>query len=283
MRDIKNLLVPIDFSDESVAGLKAANQLATKFKSKVHVVHFLPYHPVVTPVYPGDASMIVNSAVQEQQMEREKSHVLKKLKVEMDLYLSEGLRGQIYIVSDTLNSGMNDLLGDIDVDLIVSGTSADNNLLEKFSSTNTEKMIRKSGIPVLAVSDYADISMDDVLIATDLSTELPGRLFDMCRLLENHGATIHFVNVNTTELLNEADILPKMTALVKSLKIQNYRIHIVSNRAEVNGILKIADQIHPGIILMKTYQKSNFWTFFEGSLAEKVIKETDVPVLVEQV
>lgn len=283
MKDIKNLLVPIDFTEESVAGLKAANQFAAKFKSKVHVVHFLPYHPVVTPVYPGDASMIVNSAVQEQQMEREKSHVLKKLKTEMDLYLSEGLRGQIYIVSDTLNSGMNDLLDDIKVDLIVSGTSGTNNLVEKFSGNNTEKMIRKSGIPVLAVSNYADVTLDDVLIATDLSTELPTRLYDMCRLLENHGATIHFVNVNTTELLNEADILPKMSALVKALQIDNYRIHIVSNKGEVNGIMKVVDQIHPGLILMKTYQKSNFWTFFEGSLAEKVIHETEVPVLVEQV
>ncbi|MEP2026799.1 MAG: universal stress protein [Reichenbachiella sp.] len=283
MKDIKNLLVPIDFTEESVAGLKAANQFATKFKSQVHVVHFLPYHPVVTPVYPGDASMIVNSAVQEQQMEREKTHVLKKLKNEMDLYLSEGLRGQIYIVSDTLNSGMNDLLDDIKVDLIVSGTSGTNNLVEKFSGNNTEKMIRKSGIPVLAVSNYADITLDDVLIATDLSTELPTRLYDMCRLLENHGATIHFVNVDTTELLNEADILPKMSALVKALRINNYRIHIVSNKGEVNGIMKIVDQIHPGLILMKTYQKSNFWTFFEGSLAEKVIHETEVPVLVEQV
>ncbi|SMD32801.1 Nucleotide-binding universal stress protein, UspA family [Reichenbachiella faecimaris] len=283
MKNIKNLLVPIDFTEESVAGLKAANQFATKFKSQVHVVHFLPYHPVVTPVYPGDASMIVNSAVQEQQMEREKSHVLKKIKTEMDLYLSEGLRGRIYIVSDTLNSGMNDLLDDIEIDLIISGTSRDNNLLEKFSGNNTEKMIRKSGIPVLAISNYADINLNNVLIATDLSTELPGRLYDMCRLLENHGATIHFVNVDTTQLLNEADTLPKMTALVKSIGLRNYRIHIVSNKAEVNGILNIVDQIHPGLILMKTYQKSNFWTFFEGSLAEKVIKETDVPVLVEQV
>lgn len=283
MKDIKNILVPIDFSEESVAGLKAANQLATKFKCTAHVVHFLPYHPVVTPIYPGDASMIVNSAVQEQQMEREKSHVLKKLKTEMDLYLSEGLRGQIYIVSDTLNSGMNDLLDDIEVDMIISGTSGESNLLEQFSGNNTEKLIRKSGIPVLAVSSYSDIQLDDVLIATDLSTDLPKRLYDVCRLLENHGATIHFVNVDTTQLLNEADILPKMTALVKSLNIKNYRIHIVSNRAEISGILKIVDQIHPGLILMKTYKKSNFWTIFEGSLAEKVIKETDVPVLVEQV
>ncbi|MDW3209486.1 MAG: universal stress protein [Reichenbachiella sp.] len=283
MKDIKNLLVPIDFTKESVAGLKAANQFATKFKGKVHVVHFLPYHPVVTPVYPGDNSMSVNKVVQEQQMEREKIHVLRKLKTEMDLYLSEDLRGQIYIVSDTLNSGMNDLLDDIKVDLIVSGTSGSSNLIEKFSGNNTEKMIRKSGIPVLAVSNYADVSLDDVLIATDLSTELPTRLYDMCRLLENHGATIHFVNVNTTELLNEADILPKMSALVKALKIRNFRIHIVSNKGEVNGIMKVVDKIHPGLILMKTYQKSSFWTFFEGSLAEKVIHETEVPVLVEQV
>lgn len=151
--------------------------------------------------------------------------------------------------------------------------------MEYFTGNNTEKLIRDSGIPVLAVSNYADIQLDDILIATDLSTDLPDRLYQLCRLLENHGSTIHFVNVNTTELLNEADILPKMSALVKHLKIRNYRIHVVSNRAEVAGIMKVVDQIKPGLILMKTYEKSGFWTFFHGSLAEKVIKETEKEII----
>ncbi|UXX79416.1 universal stress protein [Reichenbachiella carrageenanivorans] len=283
MKDIKNFLVPVDFSEESTTGLKAANQLATKFKGQVHVVHFLPYHPVVTPIYSGSASTAMSSALQEQQMEDEKTTVLKKLRQEMDKHLSEDLKGQLYIVNDSLASGINELLRDVEVDLVVSGTSGESHLLQHFMGNNTEKLIRESGIPVLAISQYADIHFDDVMIATDLSTELPDRLYDICRMLENHGATIHFVNVNTTELLNEADILPKMTALVKLLKIRNYRIHVVPNKAEIAGIMQVVEDIKPGLILMKTYEKSSFWTFFQSSLSEKVIKETDIPVLVEKV
>lgn len=283
MNNIKNILVPVDFSGESEAALKAANKLAIKLKAKVHVVNFSAFRPVVTPIYSGDSTSVLNSALHERQLEVETSQMLDQLRMKMERCLSPGLRSDLYIVRESMKQGIEDVLKENDIDLIVSGTVDEDGLLAQLTTSNTEKLIRNAGIPVLAVTEKEELLLDHILVATDLSTDLPNRLYGVCSILERMGAQIHIVNVNTTELLNEADILAKMSVLVQYLDLKNYKLHVVPDRKEINGILKLIKQINPGLILMKTYEKSAFWALFQGSLAEKVIRKTDVPVLVEQV
>lgn len=71
--------------------------------------------------------------------------------------------------------------------------------------------------------------------------------------------------------------------MAKSYGIEGCEIHIRENTDEIKGINDIIEEAKADILLMKTYEKSQLMSLLAGSVAEKAIRETRIPVLVERI
>lgn len=281
MKTIDNILVPVDFTDISLFGVKASARIAKDLGANVHFAHFLaPSHPIsgLSPeAAMGQVEML------ERQQTNNKNQALIKLKGVMDKYIHEDNRGTFYIVPSALNDNFDSLCEKAQIDMVISGTSGSRGLLEWVVGNRTENMIRKSGVPVLAVSDDQEVKFNNVMIATDLSQDVPKHLYEFCKKLSNYGTTIHLANVITDRSIAKEDVIYKLNAFANSNGLTKFRWHIIYNDDALTGLLNAIDDIKPDVLLMKTYEQSGFWSIFSGSLAEKVIRSTNVPAMVETV
>lgn len=281
MKEINHIVVPVDFSEESAKGIKAACSFATKFKSKIHFLHVIDKHATDVDLHPKDAVLGNSNTQHHQQLESEIKKALEKLGKLQGETLPTKHHGHLFTAIGTFETALAEFEKKVSVDLIISGSSSSRNLLEFFTGNATESLIRDNEIPVIAVSENEAVDLNNILIATDLSGIVPNRIFTVCKFLQSQGAKLHFVNIITTELIKKEEVKKKIEELAKSHYIENYQMHIIEHTNEIEGVLKIAEEIKADLVLLKTYEKSRFWTFIKGSLAEQLVRTSDIPVMVE--
>lgn len=146
MHTIKNILVPIDFSNYSKNALRYAVNFAKLFKSKVYLVY------VVEPViYPSDFSMgQVTFPVNDLEMNvRAKDELNNLAKTEI---------GSEIEVETIIKTGkpfveINETASELDIDLIVIATHGHTGMEHLLFGSTAEKVVRKAPCPVLTLRE----------------------------------------------------------------------------------------------------------------------------------
>ncbi|MEO9965430.1 MAG: universal stress protein [Reichenbachiella sp.] len=283
MKSIQNILVPYDFSPESKIGLKAACSLALRFKSRIHLVQNVKPKESQVPLHKKDAMLDSTNTLHHLQLEKQVNKASVDLRKVLDEFVTKAMQGITHTTSGSFTMLLDEMSKKVDVDLVVTGTDGSRSFLEFFVGNDTEGIIRNADVPVIAVSDHEEIVFDNILIATDLGKAIPDRIFELSRFLQEQGAALHFVNIITTEIITTEEVEQKVRAIAKINNINNYTTHIRHHSSEIEGIQRVAKKIDADLILMKTYEKSKFSGFIEGSLAERMVRESNIPVMVENV
>jgi nucleotide-binding universal stress UspA family protein len=146
MHTIKNILVPIDFSNYSKNALRYAVNFAKLFKSKVYLVY------VVEPViYPSDFSMgQVTFPVNDLEMN-------VRAKDELDNLAKTEIGSEIE-VETIIKTGkpfveINETASELDIDLIVIATHGHTGMEHLLFGSTAEKVVRKAPCPVLTLRE----------------------------------------------------------------------------------------------------------------------------------
>lgn len=142
---IKNIMVPIDFSDYSKAALKYAAQFAKQFNSKIFLIY------VVEPmIYPADFSMgqvaIPSSDID---LTSRADEELKKLASEID----NGLTVETIIKTGKPFVEINETSVEKDIDLIIIATHGHTGVEHLLFGSTAEKVVRKAPCPVLTIRE----------------------------------------------------------------------------------------------------------------------------------
>jgi universal stress protein A len=142
---IKNIMVPIDFSDYSKNALRYAVQFAKSFKSKIFLIY------VVEPmIYPADFSMgqvAIPSADIDLQGRAEEE--LEKLASE----IRNDLEVEAIIKTGKPFFEINDAAKEKDIDLIIIATHGHTGVEHLLFGSTAEKVVRKAPCPVLTLRE----------------------------------------------------------------------------------------------------------------------------------
>ncbi|MEQ8240995.1 MAG: universal stress protein [Cyclobacteriaceae bacterium] len=283
MDSIKNVLVPIDFSKDSNAALSAANNFAQMSNSKVHLVNFFFPSDNVKQKHPKKAVLGNEDEIYQRQLDEEYQKILDELKSLAEKTLDPELKGKAFAVAAEISESFERFLEEVKIDFIIAGDESSKGLLEFFEGSRSENMLQDADVPVMVVEDSDDFVFDDIMIATDLSLEIPVTSLGICKFFQSNGATVHFVNVITTDVDTKKEVKGKIEQLAENAGFEEYEIFITRSEKEVDGIREAIKEISPDLVLMKTYEKSRVWRLIFGSLTEKVIRDWDVHVLAEKV
>lgn len=142
---IKNILVPIDFSDYSKNALKYAVEFAKKFSAKLFLIY------VVEPIiYPADFSMgqvaIPSTDIDIQNRAEEE---LKKLADE----IQTDIQVEIIIKTGKPFVEINETAREKDIDLIIIATHGHTGVEHLLFGSTAEKVVRKAPCPVLTLRE----------------------------------------------------------------------------------------------------------------------------------
>ena len=154
MNEIKKILVPVDFSENSQKILRTAVDFAGKFKAEVVIVFvvqsfddysgfFVPHMPII-------------------QLEEE---MVKSAKEKMKSFAPETLNGSVphstAILSGDVVEEINRFAGQEKADLVVMGTHGYKGLEKIMFGSVADKVVRSAPCPVLTINPYTCCMKED--------------------------------------------------------------------------------------------------------------------------
>ena len=109
-----------------------------------------------------------------------------------------------------------------DIDLIVMGSQGASGLQEMFIGSNTEKVVRRSKIPVLVIKkEVDDFVVDNIIFASDFNKESKSTFHRVVHFAELFNAKVHLLYINTIHNFNTTkNIEERIAGFMKDLKAE---------------------------------------------------------------
>jgi nucleotide-binding universal stress UspA family protein len=276
---MKKILVPTDFSKTSITALETAFEIAKKAGGTIFVLH------VVEEATPDSYSITGEWRDDNWEDRLFTFKLLEKAKAQLEKLVMDPRFSDVKLVGELRLGnpfhGMNTIIAEQKVDLVVMGTRGKTNLESMVIGTNTERVVRHSHCPILTVHKKpTSVDFKNIVYATAMSKdeEVFSRIVKSTQRL--YDSTIHLVRINTPgDFQRDKVVKEYMNKFAKSLQLKNFTINIYNDISEEAGILYFADSINADLIAMATHGRTGFAHVLAGSIAEEVVSKASRPVL----
>jgi nucleotide-binding universal stress UspA family protein len=187
--------------------------------------------------------------------------------------------------------------GDHGVDVVAMGTHGRTGLSRLLLGSVTERIVRTSDVPVLSSRRQPDgDTYDRILVPTDGSDTASAAVDHALGLAEQFGATVHAVAViDTSALAGAFDGGPVVDDVVADVTEGCERaVAGVADRCADRGVAAVTaveqgtpyrvladyvDEAGIDIVAMGTHGRRGVGRYLLGSVTERVVRTSDVPVL----
>jgi nucleotide-binding universal stress UspA family protein len=293
MQDPKHILVPVDLSDASCAGLRAAAELARRFDANVTALHVEVATAALMEVMTGDLT-----ETSERHLERVRAEAIDFVRTtlgkdhEVRVAVVEGLA-----IPETIAR----YADEHDADWICMSAAGHSGFRRLLLGSTAAAVIRGSKVPILTVRSRTEqLEFDDfrtVLVATDLDEGGKDAILLGARLAGPEGRlTVMHVIESPPEpmafygapLVIPAESLEAarewtagaLQAQVKGVDEQRLEpFKIVTGRA-AECILAAEKELEPDVTVLGTHGRHGTEHLLLGSVAERVVHHATGPVLV---
>lgn len=269
---MKKILVPVDFSEVSKSAAKFALELAEESKSEV--VFLYSSHINYYNEFNHTTALNFQAVIEE---------VEKSIRERMENFqneLSPDLKFRAEISRLHLTESIKEMVVDEQIDLIVMGTYGSSGFSEFFIGSNTERVVRLAGCPVISIP--SDVSFEDIkkiLVPVDLREIQDEFLKKLLALQQFFSASLEFVWVQTPHNIENDELVKReFKALFDTYGFEKATFSIEHNVFPDQGILDRAYNTDADMIAIATHSRRGISHLFSGSIAEDTINHIDVPV-----
>ncbi len=270
------ILVPIDYSEQSVIALEQAVSLSRVFNSEIHLLNVISEEFSLTKLFSDDDKI----EFQKRAKKKLEEFVAEKSK-EFDVrFKTIQVQGKIY--DQIVNSA--DV---IDAQFIVMGTAGTSSLKKKFIGSNALRVVRESRKPVITIKGkHHRKGCQNIILPLDLTKETKEKVSKAIEFAKRFGSVIRVVSVLFT---NDEFVVNRLTRQLDQVK-KYVETQGVDCTAEIvrdtkggqslaDSVIDFANKSKGDLMMIMTQQEENFTDFFIGSSAQEIINKSDVPVL----
>lgn len=272
---MKNILVPIDFSEASHNAAKYAVSLAKPFNARVTLINVIPAAFII-----DDSVADLVMAKQEELMESHKELIDKEI---------EALSGNDWItIRGIVEEGSaNEVIQETaklkDADIIVMGMKGKGKSNSVFGSTTT-KVIRKSVLPVFVIPEKAEFKpIDTVTFASDFDEETGiDRYSLLVDLSGKFQSLIYVLNVQKNEYAMSASKVRGKMNTNETFSNLNHEFHAINENNVEDGINKFIEKNPSDILVMVAHRRNLLERMFGKVHTKEMSYQTKIPLLVLQ-
>lgn len=277
---MKRILVPTDLSNIAERGLRLAVEIAKRNGAEIYLINFTRHPLGATFSAMGE----INSKFDDEE-NLFNIELLQSNRSKLNLlglhYSQEGVTINTEIVDDELKSGVDEFLKRYAIDLVVMGTSGEENVSEQFTGNNTEKIITISTCPVISVRDEFHIeNFSNIVLALDMSDDVniyPG-VAGLKHLADAFNATIHLVHVADPAVNMKKDMEIYFHKIGNRFMLDKYIVQILSDDNESRAVIEYARKTGAGLVAVLKSSKDGFFRIFTDHFSNRVVKEVGRPV-----
>lgn len=251
------VLIPIDFSKQSLAAIKYAYTLAEHTKSRLVLLH----------VYQKDSDF--NKA--------ELDKLVKQTADESKLVVEGmGIKGDIFEVTDKTAEKLS-------ANLIVAGLDTHVKFRSFMGKSTASKFIKNAPCPVITIrSTTAKSECKNILMPFDLSMESREKVPAVIQLAKYFNGEIRIVSVfDPSDQSYENKLLPYMNQVKKFIKEKSLSCtnKSIPSKDVAESIVEYANKNNCDIIVQMNNKDTSFGEMFSGTMSQKLVEISNVPVL----
>jgi nucleotide-binding universal stress UspA family protein len=270
---MKKILVPSDFSEQSLNAFKFAIELAVRAKSRIHLLHVIElpvlYDTTLMPALSFEKEYLEDAAGL---AKKTFTRMISKANKDIKISWSVGYGNPTSVILQELKAGK--------FDLIAMGTKGATGLKEYFVGSNTEKIVRLSGVPVISVPGQVGISsIKNLILATGFSGNQDSYITAVKKLQSFLNATLHLVYVNTPAMFRkDNESMALLNSFIKKYDLPGVKPVIVNDITEEEGVINYAINTGKCMVAMATHGRKGLAHILTGSVAEDVVNHIKFPV-----
>ncbi|HEX6890385.1 MAG TPA: universal stress protein [Chryseolinea sp.] len=270
---MKNILVPCDFSAQANEAFKVALEVASKSKAQVTLLYIV----AIPPVYSGSGEPLAIDPVMYVSIEEDAKKKLDKMK---DIAASRSINVNTEVMYGELVPSVRKMIESKKIDLVIMGTSGTSGFAEVFIGSNTEKVVRFSTVPVLAVRrSFTLKSIKKILVPSTLQLNQSKFIKSLKELQDFFGAKLHILLVNTPiHFRTDAEAEEALQEFASYYELTNYKGHFRSYPREEDGIIDFAYSEGMDLIAMATHARKGLAHLFNISVTENVVNHIQSPI-----
>ncbi len=270
------ILVPTGFSPQSLSALDQAVSFAKHTKGRMLLL-------TVTEAA-GLWSSFLDQG-EEQKAIRQK--VEEKLHSLADRYKGQGIEIKTRIEEGTPYEMVRTVADEEEVDLIIMGTNgAPRGIRKRFIGSNALRVVSSARCPVITIKgDECNIGIRNIILPLDLTKETKQKVGHAVALAKMYGSAIHVVSVIDT---SDDFIIRHLKANMRQVcefigkegvAVRSDFIKRIGDESFASALIHYAIEKKGDLFVIMTQEESRVSEFFVGSLAQKIIYHSPVPVL----
>lgn len=274
-KNMKKILVPVDFSDEAKYACKVAAQIAKKTDCEIILLHMLDIPvEVIDPLDSnnlrgGGQAIFIMKAIHKRFEKIKTLPFFDGLKVSEELKFHKTFEG---VIDESKKNN---------VDLIIMGSQGATGLKEMLVGSNTEKVVRHSHIPVLVIKqEVENFDVNDIVFASDFSDESKKTFSNVIEFANKFNAKIHLLFVNTVHNFESTrDSKNKLKNFISGFDLKSHTLNIYNDNTIEEGILNFGKEINADIIAINTHGRSGLSQLFSESISKELANHALRPVI----
>jgi nucleotide-binding universal stress UspA family protein len=273
-----NILIPIDFSEQSIQAIKYAQVISRNIKSSVHFIYVI------------EATEQHSRNNPEQQDEFIKKNIsLKFENIFNTVNEDEEIGGyELFIEKGKVYDRILETAALINAKLIIMGCNSAGDYKNRFLGSNALRIMRSCPVPVLSSNQHSQLlKFKNIILPIDLSKETKDKLNKAIALAKLDPTII----LNIITVVFDADEflinrlgqqLVKVKNNIEKSKVK-YTAEIIKSSLGYESLGEIiadyARKIEGDVIMLMTQQEISHTPYFVSSLAQEVINISEVPVI----
>lgn len=250
------ILIPIDFSKQSLSAIKQSYNLAKYTHSKLVLLH----------TYEKNEEDSQDALIKLSKQTEQESGVPTEFK---------NIKGDIYVETDKLASEMK-------ATMIIAGVES-HMRFRNIIGSSASKLIRKAPCPVITIrGDEHRDGCENILLSLDLSAESREKVDIAIQFAKYFGASIRILGVfNPTDASYENSLLSyaqQVKQFVKSKGISCTNKSIPTNTI-AETVVEYGNKIEADLIMIMNKPDLSITEFFNGTDAQKIVDISNIPVI----
>jgi nucleotide-binding universal stress UspA family protein len=272
---MKKILVPVDFSKPAENALRVASELARKNNAELYVLHVVEMAETLF----GTEQFNIN----DEQIIFFLKMAKKRFSKFLDKPYLEGLKVTDSVEVGSPTMGINEIVKEENIDLLVMGSNGASGLDEILIGSNTEKVVRHSKVPVLVVKQELDkLEINDIVFASNFENENLNAFKNAKAFADSFDANLHllYVNLPGNQFYSSEEITQQINKFLEKAGMTDFdNIKIYNDYTIELGVINGAKALGADIIAMPTHGRKGLSHFFNGSIGEDVVNHSTLPVI----
>ncbi len=274
---VKNtILVPIDFSEQSIIALEQSYNLAKLSQSSITLLNVIKTGSSFWGIFSDNEKKDYEIKI-EQKLKQTAKDVEEEIGIEVGTIIRRGkVSEEILRVAEYLSP-----------QLIVMGTSSGINISRKIVGSRTLHIIKTSKYPIMSVKGKEHShGCENILLPIDATKETVQKVDFAINLASLFKSKITVVSAISKSKKKQLEAINSTLNEIKK-RIEDSKIicDIDTLQASDNKdtmaieIIGFANKVNADLIIIMTQQEKGLSEFFLGSLARNIIFSSDIPVL----